>query len=300
MNVFSGFSRVPRIIGLLALALSMPFVLNACSAIKIAYNQAPELAYWYLDGYVDFNGNQMVQVKDELARLQAWHRQSQLPIYVDTLQKLQQEVTANTSSERVCTVYSDVRRKLMAVSERAEPAIAALATSIEPQQITQMEKRFEKSNREYREDYIEASAKASRKKRYKQAVDRAEMLYGRLDDAQLAMIGRNVDQSPFDAKIFYAERVRRQRDAIENLKTLIAARQAGTQTADKTKAAVRAVMDRSFNSPDAAYRSYQEKFTQDGCRDLAEFHGTTTAEQRAHAVKMLARYEQDMKILMKG
>ncbi len=295
MNIV-GLSRVPRIIGLLALAV----LLNACSAVKIAYNQAPELAYWYLDGYVDFNGNQMVQVKDELARLQAWHRQSQLPIYVDTLQKLQQEVAANMSSERVCSVYSDVRRKLMAVSDRAEPAIAALASSMESHQVTQMEKRFEKSNKEYREDYIEASAKASRKKRYKQAVDRAEMLYGRLDDAQLDMIGRNIDQSYFDARLLYAERTRRQRDAIENLKNLIAAKQNGTQTAEKTKAAVRGVMDRSFNSPDAAYRSYQEKFTQDGCRDLAEFHNTTNAGQRAHAVKTLARYEQDMKILIKG
>ena len=140
----------------------------------------------------------------------------------------------------------------------------------------------------------------SGKKRYKQAVDRAEMLYGRLDDAQLAMIGKNLDQSPFDAKIFYAERVRRQRDAMDKLKTLIAARQAGTQTAEKTKATVRGVMDRSFNSPDAAYSSYQEKFTQDGCRDLAEFHNTSTSEQRAHAVKTLAKYEQDMKILIKG
>ncbi len=295
MNI-SSFSRAPRIIGLLAMAL----VLQSCSAIKIAYNQAPELAYWYLDGYVDFNGNQMVQVKDELARLQTWHRQSQLPIYVDTLQKLQQEVQSNITSERVCSIYSDVRRKLMAVSDRAEPAIATLATTIETQQIAHMEKRFEKSNAEYRDDYIETSARASRKKRYKQAVDRAEMAYGRLDDAQLAMIGRNVDQSYFDARLVYAERIRRQRDAIQNIKTLIAARQAGAQTAEKTKTAVRGVMDRSFNSPDAAYRSYQEKFTEDGCRGLAEFHNTTTAEQRAHAARTLAKYEQDMKILMKG
>ncbi len=295
MNI-SSFSRAPRIIGLLAMAL----VLQSCSAIKIAYNQAPELAYWYLDGYVDFNGNQMVQVKDELARLQTWHRQSQLPIYVDTLQKLQQEVQSNITSERVCSIYSDVRRKLMAVTDRAEPAIASLATTLETQQIAHIEKRFEKSNAEYRDDYIETSARASRKKRYKQAVDRAEMAYGRLDDAQLAMIGRNIDQSYFDARLIYAERIRRQRDAIQSIKTLMAARQAGTQTAEKTMAAVRGVMDRSFNSPDAAYRSYQEKFTQDGCRDLAEFHNTTSAEQRAHAARTLARYEQDMKILTKG
>ncbi|MES1980505.1 MAG: DUF6279 family lipoprotein [Pseudomonadota bacterium] len=289
-------SRAPRIIGLLALAV----LLNACSAVKIAYNQAPELAYWYLDGYVDFNGNQMVQVKDELARLHAWHRQSQLPVYVSALQKYRQELTNNTSSERVCTVYAEVRRTLMAVPERAEPAIALLAATMDTQQISHLEKRFEKGNADYRDDYIESGSKASRKKRYKQAVDRAEMLYGRLDDTQLALIGKNIDQSHFDARIFYAERIRRQRDAVHNLQALAAARLNGSQSAEKTRAAVRGVMDRSFNSPDAAYRDHQQKFTQDGCRSIAELHNTTTAEQRAHAAKTLAKYEQDMMALMKG
>ncbi len=30
--------------------------LSACSAIKIGYNNLPELSYWWLDGYVDFDG----------------------------------------------------------------------------------------------------------------------------------------------------------------------------------------------------------------------------------------------------
>ncbi len=277
--------RLPRIIGLLALAV----LLNACSAIKIAYNQAPELAYWYLDGYVDFNGNQMVQVKDELTRLQTWHRQSQLPVYVNALQKYRQELANNTSSERVCSVYAEVRRTLMAVPERAEPAIASLAATIDTQQIAHLEKRFEKGNAEYRDDHIDSGSKASRKKRYKQSVDRAEMLYGRLDDEQLALIGKNTDQSHFDARVFYAERIRRQRDAVHQLQALVAARQGGTQTAEKTKAAVRGVMERTFNSPDAAYRDHLQRFTQDGCRSVAELHNTTTAEQRAHAAKTLAK-----------
>ena len=45
------FSRLIRIISLLAFASA----LQACSAVKIAYNQAPTLAYLYLDGYMDFN-----------------------------------------------------------------------------------------------------------------------------------------------------------------------------------------------------------------------------------------------------
>jgi hypothetical protein len=43
--------------------------LAGCSAIKLAYNQAPDLTYWWLDGYFDFNGQQSPKVRDELAKL---------------------------------------------------------------------------------------------------------------------------------------------------------------------------------------------------------------------------------------
>ena len=32
--------------------------LAGCSAVRLAYHQAPELAYWVLDDYADFNGAQ--------------------------------------------------------------------------------------------------------------------------------------------------------------------------------------------------------------------------------------------------
>ncbi len=67
-------------------------LLQACSTVKITYNQAHELAYWYLDGYVDFNASQSLLLKEELAKLQTWHRQTQLPGYIETLQKLKQKM----------------------------------------------------------------------------------------------------------------------------------------------------------------------------------------------------------------
>lgn len=297
MNVFLSSNRAPRIIGLLAAGLASAVFLFGCSAIKLAYNQMPDLGYFYLDNYLDFNSAQSTQVRNELVKLQTWHRQSQLPAYIETLQKLKAEVPEDISPTRACAIYSDVRQKISTITDRAEPAIAAVAETLDQDQLAYMQKRFDKGNAEFRDDYIDASPKASRKKRLKLAVERAEKLYGKLDDKQLAVIGQSIDQSRFNAKVMYAERLRRQRDALQNLQAVVTAGPAGAQPADRTRAMVHAVIERTTTSPDASYRDYSEKFTQDGCRSFAELHNATTAGQRAHAVKTLAKYEDDFKSL---
>lgn len=285
-----------RIIGLLVL-VPLIALLQACSAVKVAYNQAPELGYWFMDSYLDFNGAQSLRVKEDLGKLQAWHRQSQLPAYVETLQKLQQQLRGDLSTAAACSIYEDVRRKLLAVSERAEPTVLALAPTLEPAQLTHMEGRFAKSNAEYREKFLEGTAAQKRAVRLKQAISRAEMLYGSLDDKQLAVLGQRIDQSLFDPALNYAERLRRQKDALQTLRTLTAP-QASPVSTDRVRVAMRSLFERSLNSPNPAYRDYFDRLTQDNCRTVAELHNSTTPAQRARAIETLANYEQDLRALM--
>ena len=56
---------LPRIIGLLALLLA----LSGCSAVKLGYANAPSLAYWWLNDYVEFSDAQTPKVRDALDRL---------------------------------------------------------------------------------------------------------------------------------------------------------------------------------------------------------------------------------------
>jgi hypothetical protein len=286
--------RIIKLLGLLLLAS----LLQACSFVKVAYNQAPELAYLYLDNYVDFNGAQSIQIKDELTKLQVWHRQTQLPLYVDTLQKLQQQMPSSMDSTQACELFADVRSKLLAVSDYAEPAALAMAGTLSPEQLTRMERKFAKGNADYVDDFIEATPKASRNKRYKQAVSRAEMLYGSLGDKQLAVIGQSIEQSRFDARLSYTERLRRQRDALESLRLLVASKSAGADTLEKTRTVIRGLFNRSLNSPSTAYSEQLEKMTLDTCKGFADLHNSTTPAQRARAVEILKGYENDMKALM--
>ncbi len=274
-------------------ALALAVFLQGCSVMKIAYNQAPELIYWHLDGHFDFTDAQTLQVKADLAKLQAWHRQTQLPAYIETLQKFRQQVTADMDAESACALYADVRGKLIAVTSRAEPATATLAGTLNADQLVNLERRFAKGNAEYREDFLDTTPKKRRDKRYKEAVKRAEMLYGSLDHKQLAVIGHRIDTSHFSAPVSYAEKLRRQQDALQTLRPLVA----GQSTPEKTQAAIKDLFERTLNSPDPAYRDYMEKLTQDGCTSFAELHNSTTPAQRAKAVETILRYEQDFRIL---
>lgn len=288
-------SRLPRIIGVLLLAGT----LAACSAVKTAYNQAPELAYWYLDGYADFTGAQSLQVKTGLTKLQAWHRQSQLPTYAEALQKWQQRVTANVTAAEACEVVADVRGKLLKVSGQVEVTAAAVASTLSPAQMQFMEAKFAKSNADFREEFIVGSADDRRSRRLKKAIKRAEMLYGTLHTEQLAVIAQTIDRSRFNPSLAFTEWQRRQQDVLKTVRSLSAA--AGTpgaaESPEKSALAIRALIERTAESPDAAYRSYAKALSEQSCQGFAELHNKTTVVQRRKAVDNLKSYEQDFRLL---
>jgi hypothetical protein len=298
----AGFSRCRRIIGIIGVlgVLALVGLLQACSALKIAYNQAPELAYWYFDGYLDLNGAQSLQLKNELARLQAWHRQSELPLYIATLQKLQQQLPQDLDAGAVCAISSDVRSKLMALSERAEPGAAALAGTLSTAQLAHLERSFAKDNARYREEVLDATPQEKRDRRYKRTVRRAQMLYGRLDDAQLGVISQRIEQSRFDAERAHLETLRRQNDALTTLRGLASVQVSGQVSTESAQAAIRSLFDRSWNTPDPAERSFRVQMTQDSCQTLAAIHNSTTPAQRSEAVQTLRRYEEDLRTLVKA
>ena len=55
------------------------FLLAGCSALRLGYDQGPTLAWWWLDGYVDFRSEQAPRAKEAIRQWFAWHRTAQLP-----------------------------------------------------------------------------------------------------------------------------------------------------------------------------------------------------------------------------
>ncbi len=277
------------------LAMLVIGLLGACSAIKLAYNQAPDLAYWWLDGYVDFNDQQSPVVREQLTQLMAWHRQSELPKVAALLQKSQGLLANNVTPAQACELFNEVTVMVDAVIEKALPGVADLAPTITTQQLGAMQKKQQKINADFSKDYISASPAQRNAKRMKDAISRSERFYGKLEAAQIAVIERSIQTSTFDPAISLKERVQRQKDGVELMRTL-----ASTKPATPViQTSLRTYIARSLNSPDATYRNYAQTMVREGCESFAAVHASTTPAQRANAVQTLKGYELDVRALTK-
>jgi uncharacterized membrane protein len=288
--IFKGrVEQLSRIIGLLAVTC----LLGACGVMKLAYNQADELAYWRLDSYFDLSDAQSPLVREELARVHQWHRRTQLPLYQDMLQKWQLSLAGDMDEAQTCRMYEEARHHLLSLSTRAETAAVHLAGTLAPEQLDNLKRKFSKVNREYRKDFLDGKAQDLLDKRVKKAASRAEMLYGPLEERQLAVLRSRIAQSAFNPAVSLAEQQRRQQDALSTLAPLVN-NQAGPEQA---RAPLQGYFARLVNSPDPAYRSYLQRLTRDNCKTFADLHNSTTATQRAKAVQTVVNYQQDFRLL---
>lgn len=275
-----------RIIGLMSLAL----LLAACSTLKLGYGALPEVAYWWLERYVGFEGEQGRSVREDLHRLLAWHRGAELPRIAALLQRLEQQAAADTSAERVCAFEGELRERYLALRNQAEPLIAAHATTLTPAQLEQLERRYERNNRDYERDWLHRTPGEQLDQRLKQVRERAERFYGHLGERQLAALRQQLERSAFRPALFHAERLRRQQDTLAVLRQL-----AGQAVPpEQARAAVHGLLERFGHSPDPAWRAWQQAQAPETCGLVAALHNATTPEQRAHAVRRLGGWQRDL------
>jgi Family of unknown function (DUF6279) len=285
-------SRFISVFRLTALIIAVS-LLSACSAVKLAYNQAPDLTYWWLDGYFDFNEQQTPKVRDELGKLFAWHRTSELPKTADLIAQASQLMAGEVSAGQACRIYELGRGLIDNVTNQALPALAELAPTLTPDQIEHLKRKYAKNADEFSRDYIKGTPASREAKRLKQSIDRSESLYGKLEEAQIAAIKQVLATSSFDATASLKERQRRQQELMDILKNLAMTK----ASAQISQQALRGYIQRAWESPDPAYRAYVQRLTQQACQSFASVHASTTAAQRANAVKVLKGYEADLRVL---
>lgn len=279
-------ARLARIIVLLVLAAA----LGGCSAIKLGYNNLDQVAYWWLDSYVDFADDQSMRVREDLGRLQAWHRVQELPRLIALLQEVESLAPGEVSAQQVCAFVPKLRERVNAVTDRAEPAVVTLALGLAPEQLAHLERKYTDNNQRFTKEWVRLDRAELIDKRFKQFVERSEMFYGNLEEPQRAALRQQLDRSIFDPRRLLAERQRRQQDALQTLRRL-----AGQPVAlAEARALVRGYLHRVQASPDAGYRRYEQDLIAEGCRNIAFLHNQATAVQRQAAAQRLRAYQRDL------
>jgi hypothetical protein len=266
--------------------------LCACSALRFAYNQAPQWAYWWLDNYADFQDDQQPRVEEALQQWFAWHRRTQLADYAGLLDRARAEVQQPATPAQVCGWWNVALKRRDEAVEAALPAIASLAPMLKPAQLASIEKQMAKSNTELREEYLQDDPEDRQKAAVKRTIERIETLYGRLDKPQRAYVARMVEKSPWKPERWLAEREQSSRDTLATLRAITRPDLA----ADQVPALVRAWTARMLKAAprDEATQRYEDEVRDYNCKFIAEMHNLTHAAQRQHAAEKIQGWRQDL------
>ena len=273
--------------------LVLTTALSGCSAVRLTYDQGPLLAYWWLDNYADFTTDQTPRVKGALADWFSWHRATQLTDYAQGLAGLRAMAANPITPVQACQVADSWQRRAEKAFAQAVPAVAEQLRSLNAEQVAHIEQRQLDKQQEMVAEYLQADPAERQKAALGRTTDRAESLYGPLDDAQRRLLAAGLVVSPFNPALALAERRQRQSDLLGQLRQW---QQDKPDTATAQQA-VRQLAADTTRSPRPDYAAYAARVKQANCALAAQLHNSITAAQRQHAIDKLKGWESDLRAL---
>ena len=276
-------------LGLLGLVL----LLQACSAVKLGYNQLPTIAYWWLDAHLSFTDTQTSEVKQTLAQLHSWHRQQELPVYATWLGAVATQSSHALTEQDACRLWDDAQRMVDRTMRETIRQAAPIALQLSPQQLQHLARHWERKNEDWEDEWLRGSAKARLERRVDRALDRYADFYGPLTRAQETLVRQQLQQSVWTPEWGRHDRQRRQQDLLATLQRL----QQGERSPAQAEAALLGVWQRWMTPPQAQDQQVMADLTRQACRQLADLHNTASPEQRQRAARRLRAYERDLREL---
>jgi hypothetical protein len=246
-----------------------------------------------MDRYLDFNESQKRDVKADLKAWHAWHRSSQLPAYADLLAELQHMAKNDVSPPAACDAIMKARDQFETLVLQTAPQVASLALSLEPANLKHLRKKFAEEDKQWREKWLDVSAKQFAEDRLEEWSERSEFFYGRLSAAQKQMIRDAIARSALDPKISWMLRQRRQDDILATLEKIRKTKPSPTLA----EAEIRALMERALHPDDPVGAEMRRDLFNEACANSAAMHKLTTPTQRKRAEEKLAGLEQEFRKL---
>ncbi|QGZ40406.1 hypothetical protein IP92_03270 [Pseudoduganella flava] len=276
------------------LALVFLVLVAACSSLKLAYNNGDTLLYWWLDNYVDFDGEQRDEVKKDIDNLFRWHRKTQLQDYVHVLQRAQQQLRSDPTPADLRADYDDIRARTQSLLLKAAPDIADLALSLKPDQLVQMEKKFAKNNDKFRRENMKGNSDDQNAYRYKKSMEQFELWFGSFSREQKDIIRKASDARPLDNQIWLDERMRRQRSILALARRIMQEKPSREQAIAQIQSLIRESFTRLDNSE---RKPFFDAYTGSTIELVHTVVRIATPEQKAHAQKRMQGWINDFNAL---
>ena len=160
----------------LTVVITLSLALGACSRMGLAYRNLDVIIPWTLGDYLNMNGEQKDWFNERLREHLSWHCTTQLPGYLDWLDRLQDMVERNQVTD--AALQARTREAKQAIAQTAReitPSAIELLQGLNDKQVAEMNDAFAKDQRKREEQYLKPSLA-------QQIKERGERMEKRLND----------------------------------------------------------------------------------------------------------------------
>lgn len=276
------------------LVLAMMVLAAGCSSIRFSYNQGDTLLYWWMDSYVDFEGQQADVAKRDIGAVFQWHRKTELRDYAALLGTFQRQLAGNPTQADLLGAYREIRVRADRLAQRAVPELTTLAMSVTPEQIGNIERKFKDKNDEYRRKFIEGSADKRQRARFKKSMEQMELWFGKFSSEQEATLRRASDLRPLDNHLWLEERQYRQRRVLAVLNEIHQKKLNREQTSARVASLLKEMSSR-MDSPER--KGFYDASLDQTTKFILTAIRLTTPKQKAHAQQRMQGWIGDFEAL---
>mgnify|MGYP000494091891 CR=1 FL=1 len=138
--------------------LAVVLWLQGCSAVKLGYQQLPNLSYWWLDSALSFSDAQTAQTKDALAQLHRWHQSEELPAYADLLKRLAAQSAEPLQAQQVCHAWDEIDKAMDRTMRQTVRLAAPVALMLGPEQLSHLNQYWIGKNKDWDKEWVQGSA----------------------------------------------------------------------------------------------------------------------------------------------
>lgn len=139
----------------LVVLLALSLVLGGCNRVGLAYRNLDVIIPWTLSDYLDMNAGQKSWFNDNLKTHLAWHCTTQLPGYLDWLDRLQQMADNREVSDAALQARTaEAKQAIGEIARQITPSAIELLQGLDDQQVQDMNNALAKDLRKRQDDYL--------------------------------------------------------------------------------------------------------------------------------------------------
>ncbi len=174
-----------RRLKLLVVLLTLSLVLAGCNRVGLAYRNLDVIIPWTLNDYLDMNAGQKSWFNNTLKEHLAWHCTTQLPGYLDWLDRLQQMVDNNQITDAALQARtSEAKQAIAEVAREITPSAIQLLQGLDDQQVKDMGDALAKDLRKRQDEYLKPPLAQQIKERTERMSKRLDAWMGPLSPSQ--------------------------------------------------------------------------------------------------------------------